>query len=64
MSCLPLNFYTELLKRDRTGCFTVWLAQLVKALAAYACSQAHKVVGSIPGADGLTLATILSGPVK
>jgi hypothetical protein len=31
---------------------SVWLAQLVKSLAAYECALTHTVMGSIVGADG------------
>ena len=35
------------------NCLLVWLAQLVKSLAASACSLTRQVTGSIPGADNL-----------
>jgi hypothetical protein len=40
--------------------WSVWLAQLVKSLAASACSLTQEVTGSTLGADGLTYAIILS----
>ena len=43
---------------------SVWLAQLVKSLAASVCLLKQKVTGSIPGADGLTQAINLLGSVK
>ena len=39
---------------------SVWLAQLVKSLAASAGSLTQEVTGSTPGSDGLTQAAILS----